>query len=227
MAVLFTGVLIGRLTDNAEPAAHIYLNETAPPAAATANPAPTTAKKAQQQAESIPRKSTTRTRPRGTPTPKATKSPKDHIPGFNSEDAPTHVLGDEGDTARLLPGMASKVVSLTNSARSRRGCGPLRVDGGLTRSARAHSLEMAGSGQLMHNSPGGASPWDRMERAGYHWGAAENIGAGYSTPEEAVRGWLDSPDHRKNILDCGLKAIGVGVASGPGGPWWTQDFGTR
>ncbi|TMR24499.1 CAP domain-containing protein [Nonomuraea zeae] len=227
MTVLFTGVLIGRLSDDAEPAAHIFLNETAPPAAATANPAPTTVKKAQPQAEMIPRKTTTRTRPHGTATPKPTRSPKDHIPGFNSQDAPTHVLGDENDSAELLPGMASRVVSLTNEARSKRGCGPLRVDGGLTRSARTHSLEMARSGQLSHNSPDGASPWDRMERAGYRWGAAENIGAGYSTPDEAVRGWLDSRDHRKNILDCGLKAIGVGVASGPGGPWWTQDFGTR
>jgi uncharacterized protein YkwD len=64
-----------------------------------------------------------------------------------------------------------------------------------------------------------------MERAGYYAGAAENIGRGYVSAEEAVRGWLDSPDHRKNILNCEFRTIGVGVVSGPDGPWWTQDFG--
>jgi uncharacterized protein YkwD len=228
VAVLFTGVLIGRITDDPQPDAHIYLNGTAPPAAATANPAPTTAKKALQQLESVPRETTTKRVPRGTPTPKATgKRPDGQIPGFQSEDDPAQTFGDDGSSVAVIPGLASKVVSLTNDARAKHGCGPLRVDGGLMRSARTHSLEMARMGQLTHNSPDGASPWDRMERAGYRHGAAENIGAGYSTADEAVRGWLDSPDHRKNILDCRLKAIGVGVASGPNGPWWTQDFGTQ
>ena len=226
MTVLFTGVLLGRLTDDAEPTPHVYLNETAPPAAATANPAPTTARKAQQQLEMIPREITTKALPRGRATPKATRSPDGQIAGFNTQDNPA-MLSDGSGGVQIMPGLAAKVVSLTNSARSRHGCGALRVDSGLSSSARTHSLEMAQTGQLAHTSPDGSSPWDRMERAGYRWGAAENIGAGYSTPEEAVRGWLDSPDHRKNILDCGLKAIGVGVASGPDGPWWTQDFGTR
>ncbi|MGN9836517.1 CAP domain-containing protein [Nonomuraea sp. H19] len=227
-AVLFAGVLIGRMSDDPPSGPHIYLNGTAPPAAATANPAPTTAKKAQPQAQSIPREITTRKVPRGAATPKpSAKTPDGQIPGFDAQEDPTRVLGGDQSSVSVIPGMASKVVSLTNTARSRHGCGPLRVDGGLTRSARTHSLEMARTGRLSHNSPNGASPWDRMERAGYHFGAAENIGAGYGTPEEAVRGWLDSPDHRKNILDCRLKAIGVGVASGPNGPWWTQDFGTQ
>ncbi|MEV0623267.1 CAP domain-containing protein [Nonomuraea sp. NPDC050404] len=224
--MLFMGVLIGRLTGDVEPARHVYLNETAPPAAATANPAPTTARKSQPQLDRIPREATTKKVPRGSATPKPTKTPQDQIPGFNSHDDPA-VFDDGREGVRVLTGVASKVVRLTNEARVERGCGSLRVDSGLSRSARTHSLEMARSGQLAHNSPDGASPWDRMERAGYRWGAAENIGAGYNTAEEAVRGWLDSPDHRKNILDCRLKAIGVGVASGPGGPWWTQDFGTQ
>ncbi|MEU4509909.1 CAP domain-containing protein [Nonomuraea wenchangensis] len=228
-AVLFTGVLIGRLTDDPESDPHIYLNGTAPPAAATANPAPTVEKKAYQQLESIPREVTTNRLPGGA-TPKPTASRTDsQIPGsFDSQNDPTQVLGGDQDAeVALIPGLAGRVVTLTNAARARRGCGPLRVDAGLTRSARTHALEMARTGQLTHNSPGGDSPWDRMERAGYRYGAAENIGAGYSTAEEAVRGWLDSPDHRRNILDCGLRAIGVGVASGPDGPWWTQDFGTQ
>ncbi|MEU6720626.1 CAP domain-containing protein [Nonomuraea sp. NPDC046802] len=227
LAVLFTGVLIGRLTNDAPPTPRVFLSETGPPtsATATANPAPTPGKKAAPQAERIPREITTKATPRHRATPRPTRTSKELIPGFNSQDDPIVLAEQEG--VRVIAGMASEVVALTNSARSRRGCGPLRVDGRLSNSARTHSLEMARAGQLMHNSPDGTSPWKRMERAGYHFGAAENIGAGYSTPEEAVRGWLDRPNHRKNILNCQLKAIGVGVADGPGGPWWTQDFGTQ
>ncbi|MFD0655844.1 CAP domain-containing protein [Thermocatellispora tengchongensis] len=102
---------------------------------------------------------------------------------------------------------------------------PLRVDARLVKSARTHSREMARSGVFSHNSPNGGSPWKRMERAGYSDGGAENIGRGYQSAEEAVRGWLSSPSHRQNILNCSLAATGVGFSDGPGGPWWTQDFG--
>ncbi|SEM10336.1 CAP domain-containing protein [Nonomuraea pusilla] len=230
LAVLFTGILIGRLTGDEEQEGHIVLSETAPPAAAAGVSPTPSAKLAQPRAGRIARHTTSTATPRATrSTPRPSRPAHDQIPGQDAIGDPTQVLGGDGGAAepvRLLPGMAARVVSLTNAARASHGCGALRVDARLTRSARTHSLEMARTGRLSHNSPDGASPWDRMDRAGYHWGAAENIGTGYGTPEEAVRGWLDSRDHRRNILDCGLKAIGVGVASGPGGPWWTQDFGT-
>jgi uncharacterized protein YkwD len=38
---------------------------------------------------------------------------------------------------------------------------------------------------------------------------------------------MKSPGHRANILNCSLKAVGIGVEYGSGGPWWTQDFGYR
>ncbi|MEU0568387.1 CAP domain-containing protein [Nonomuraea sp. NPDC005983] len=219
MAALFTGVLLGRLSDTAEPTGHVYLNETAPPAAALkAVPTP---KKSQQHAGRVAREITTAV-PRGRVTSKPTRRPTGEVPGFTAED-PTQVLG--GQPVEALPAMASQVVTLTNTARVEQGCRRLRVDSRLTRSARTHSLEMARTGRFSHDSPDGSSPWDRMERAGYGLGAAENIGRGYSSPQEAVDAWLASPDHRKNILNCRLGTIGVGVVTGPGGPWWTQDFG--
>ncbi|HUR08369.1 MAG TPA: CAP domain-containing protein [Nonomuraea sp.] len=222
MAVLFTGVLLGRLTNETEPAGHIYLNETAPPAAAAKVKTTPKPKKAQPYAGRIARETTTGI-PRGRASIRPTKSPdKNTVPGYTAED-PTRVLGEQ--IVEVSPAMAARVVSLTNAARAKRGCGPLRTDARLTRSARAHSIEMAQSGRFTHDSPDGSSPWDRMERAGYRMGAAENIGRGYTSPDEAVRGWLDSSDHRQNILNCRIESIGVGVVAGPGGPWWTQDFG--
>ncbi|GGO74573.1 CAP domain-containing protein [Nonomuraea cavernae] len=217
-ALFFMGVLLGRASDDVEPAGHIYLQETVPSAVPTATPSPKTA---QPYAGRIPRQ-TTAAVPHSRTRPKPTPSSTDLIDGYTADD-PTRVLGEE--TFQASPSMAARVVSLTNAARAKHGCGRLRVDARLARAARIHSLEMARSGKFAHDSPDGSSPWDRMERAGYPAGAAENIGRGYSSAEEAVRGWLDSRDHRQNILNCKITAIGVGVVAGPGGPWWTQDFG--
>jgi uncharacterized protein YkwD len=54
---------------------------------------------------------------------------------------------------------------------------------------------------------------------------AENIAQGQATPAAVMADWMASAGHRANILDCDLTTLGVGVAYGPGGPWWTQDFG--
>src|SRR5690606_3948246 len=117
------------------------------------------------------------------------------------------------------------VVRLVNRERRRVGCPPLQVDPRLVRAARQHSAEMAATNRLSHSSRNGGTPWQRMERAGYRYGAAENIARGYLTAEEAVRGWMAHRDHRRNILNCRIVSTGVGVKPGPGGPWWTQDFG--
>lgn len=120
---------------------------------------------------------------------------------------------------------ASAVVALTNAERAKAGCRPLRVDKRLATAARAHSADMAAHGYFDHDSLDGASPWTRMLDAGYPAPGAENIAKGYATAAAVVGGWMDSPGHRANILDCGLRAIGVGMAAGPGGRLWTQDFG--
>jgi uncharacterized protein YkwD len=54
---------------------------------------------------------------------------------------------------------------------------------------------------------------------------AENIAEGQQTPAAVMTAWMNSAGHRANILDCSLTTLGVGVATGSGGPWWTQDFG--
>ena len=64
--------------------------------------------------------------------------------------------------------------------------------------------------------------------AGYRYRkVAENIAAGQRDAAEVVRGWMNSPGHRANILDAELTQIGVGLVSGgPYGTTWTQVFGT-
>ncbi|GGT92911.1 CAP domain-containing protein [Actinomadura citrea] len=124
-------------------------------------------------------------------------------------------------------GPEASVVSLTNAERAKHGCPALRTDARLATAARKHSADMAANNYFDHTSRNGDSPWKRMEDAGYSSPGAENIAKGYPTASAVVKGWMDSPGHRANILNCGLRAIGVGMASGSGGPLWTQDFGWK
>jgi uncharacterized protein YkwD len=118
-------------------------------------------------------------------------------------------------------------VHLTNAQRERHGCAPLRTDSRLRAAARDHSADMRDRGYFDHDTPTGTSPWDRIKARGYADPGAENIARGYHSATAVVAGWMDSPGHRANILNCDLKAVGIGVAYGPSGPWWTQDFGFR
>jgi uncharacterized protein YkwD len=104
------------------------------------------------------------------------------------------------------------------------------MDARLREAARRHSAEMARFGYLSHSSRDGSGPLQRIRAAGYSTGGgwAENIARGYPTPSAVMDGWLNSPGHRANILNCSLRALGVGVVRSSGGRvYWTQDFGAR
>jgi uncharacterized protein YkwD len=119
-----------------------------------------------------------------------------------------------------------KVLNLTNAQRAQYGCRALRADTRLANAAGAHSKDMAVHHYFAHNSQDGTTPWTRIQQAGYADPGAENIAAGYPTPQAVMTAWMNSPGHRANILNCGLKALGVGVYYGGSiSPYWTQDFG--
>lgn len=134
---------------------------------------------------------------------------------------------------------ATRIVARTNQYRIAHGCVPLTPNALLMRTAQAHSVDMAAHDFVGHNSSSGATIGNRIKAAGYAYSlVAENIAWGQKTPEEVVDLWFnESPPndaHRKNILNCQLRDIGVGyvyLASDPGKitshTYWTEDFGTR
>lgn len=121
------------------------------------------------------------------------------------------------------PGPEVDVVARTNAERIRAGCGALRVDGRLAAAARAHSADMVNRHYFEHDSPDGDTPADRTAAAGYADYGGENIAYGQRSAAEVVADWMNSPPHRRNILDCEFTTIGVGLD--PRGMYWTQDFG--
>ncbi|MFI8210087.1 CAP domain-containing protein [Streptomyces werraensis] len=120
---------------------------------------------------------------------------------------------------------AAEVLRLVNAERAKVGCSPVTADGPLTALATAFSDDMAGRGFFDHTDPDGDTPWDRAQAAGISNLGGENIARGQADAEAVMQAWMDSPGHKANILNCDFKTLGVGVHLGPGGPWWTQNFG--
>ena len=127
-----------------------------------------------------------------------------------------------------------RVVELTNKERAKYGLQPVKLNLVLNEVALHHSQDMAMQDFFDHIALDGSEPWDRMTRAGYQYSvAAENIAAGFLTPEKVVEAWMESPGHRANILAPDVEEIGVGYYYLPSDRgsvnykhYWTQVFGT-
>jgi uncharacterized protein YkwD len=117
------------------------------------------------------------------------------------------------------------VLALVNSERAAAGCPAVQADERLASVARAHSADMRDRDFFSHTNPDGLDPFDRARAAGISYARAENIAAGQADPAEVMTDWMNSAGHRQNILNCSLTTLGVGIAQGSGGPWWTQLFG--
>ena len=170
----------------------------------------------------------------------ASSAPTSSASASASETPPALVLPPSADTAtKPVPPPAppeatltesqrqeQRVVELTNKERATAGCPALVANDQLATSARGHSADMAAQNYFDHKSQDGRTFVDRIKAAGYPRPGAENIAAGQPTPEAVMDGWMTSPGHKANILNCGLKALGVGVAKGGSyGVYWTQNFG--
>ncbi|MGK5685559.1 CAP domain-containing protein [Actinoplanes sp. URMC 104] len=121
-----------------------------------------------------------------------------------------------------------RVLVLINQNRRRHGCRPFSLDRRLILAANRHAADMARRRYFAHRSPGGESAGERVSEAGYRWKRyGENIARGADSPYEVVHGWMNSPSHRENILDCRLRQMGIGLAiSRDRTPYWVQDFAT-
>jgi uncharacterized protein YkwD len=130
--------------------------------------------------------------------------------------------------------LIDEVVRLTNSYRSEYGLQALTLNQELSNSAQTHSQDMALNDFFSHIGSDGSEVGDRTLRAGYESPyVAQNIAAGYFNAEEVVRGWMNSPGHRVNILNPRYVDTGIGyefLGTDPGQVtlkhYWTQTFGT-
>jgi uncharacterized protein YkwD len=113
--------------------------------------------------------------------------------------------------------MESEFVAKMNAAREANGLRPYAVYSDLTSIARQHSEDMARQQTLYHN-PNLTTQVQNWQSVG------ENVGEGGSV-SDIHNAFMQSPEHRANILDHGFTQVGVGVAVDSSGVIWvTEDF---
>ena len=142
-----------------------------------------------------------------------------------------------------LPSLSAQVVAAVNRARLAHGRQPLTPAQGLTEAALQHTVEMGKDGYFAHDSYDGTAFWKRLQafypaRTSTCWSVGENLvyGAPALDADQAVQLWLNSPEHRRNLLDPQWRQMGVaavqvtgarGVFGGQTVTVITNDFGAR
>jgi hypothetical protein len=106
--------------------------------------------------------------------------------------------------------------SKINNERASRGIATLVWSSNLARIAQQHSQEMADNNSLYHNQNIGneVSDWQEL---------GENDGYGPSV-DDLHQAFMNSPEHRANILDTGYTEVGIGTVWKGSTLWVTEDF---
>lgn len=107
------------------------------------------------------------------------------------------------------------VIKMVNDSREANGLLPLQENATLDKVAQDKANDMVAKKYFAHNSPEGTTPWHWYEKEKYDYVyAGENLAINYMTAEDEHQAWMNSPTHRKNILNPNYQEIGVAVAAG-------------
>ncbi len=116
-----------------------------------------------------------------------------------------------------------------NEARARFGLPPLTQTYALNLAAQQHANDMARFSYTGHVGADGSYPAERLMTYGYQGAyAGEATAWGFEHPYEAVAFWVNSPSHRRIILNRFATDVGVGYTANFGAPnvwYWTAEFG--
>lgn len=105
-----------------------------------------------------------------------------------------------------------EIIRLTNDTRSANNLPPLNPNSKLDLAAEQKLDDMAMKEYFAHVSPEGTTPWFWIRQAQYKYRVAgENLAIGFTTSDDTIRAWLDSPSHKANLLNSQYQDIGVAV----------------
>lgn len=111
--------------------------------------------------------------------------------------------------------ISSSLVSLANGDREAQGLAPLALNPTLVAVAQAKANDMAAKGYFAHTSPEGHDPWYWFGVEGYSYRyAGENLAVDFTDSVTVEEAWMNSPEHRANLLDNHYTEIGIATAQG-------------
>lgn len=120
------------------------------------------------------------------------------------------VLGDA--TASITE---QDLLRFTNIQRVANGLSPLTLNPELTNAAQMKAKDMFAKDYWAHVSPDGTTPWVWIRDSGYDYlYAGENLARGFNSSQDVVTAWMNSPEHRANMLSPNYTDIGFAIQQG-------------
>jgi cysteine-rich secretory family protein len=118
-----------------------------------------------------------------------------------------------GDTTSAIT--VSDLLRYTNLQRESNGLPPLTLNPELTHAAQMKANDMFAKDYWAHVSPDGTTPWVFIKDSGYDYlYAGENLARGFTSSSDVVTAWMNSPEHRANMLSPNYTDIGFAVEDG-------------
>ena len=157
----------------------------------------------------------------------AGSEPALYLGGGVSFEAPANVAAEASPLG--LISIEQELIELVNQQRTLVGLLPLSTNGQLIQAAKSHTQDMALFSNLSHTGSNGSTPASRIAGTGYLLkSSGQNIAAGHTTASSVMSAWMQSPEHRANILNAAYADIGVSVVKNADGKiYWTQVFGSK
>lgn len=119
------------------------------------------------------------------------------------------VLGDKTDIT--INGLFEQ----TNQVRLQANIPSLSQNIKLNQAAYLKAQDMFSDQYWSHNAPDGTLPWKWMGDMGYDYNeAGENLSMNYLTTSNVMKAWMNSPEHKENILKANYQDVGFAVVSG-------------
>lgn len=163
------------------------------------------------------------TSPPDTTTPD-TSTPDTTTPDTSTpDDSYSGVLGGTSGNITDLHEYVLEVFRLVNEERANYGLTAFTLDSALCALAQYKSDEMSALNYLSHTSPTYGEFSNILTLNGITvTRARENLARGQHSPAEVVEDWMNSTDHRTNILAIDVGKIGIGYTEE--GYYWSQLF---
>lgn len=117
-----------------------------------------------------------------------------------------------------VEGAGANASAQEHLAAIRKGAGlsPLAPDSQLEAAARQQAELMAAAGRMKHTTGRGKDFLTRVRGNGVETAAAENIAYGRFGLDGLFKAWVNSPGHRRNMLDPRFTRFGLASAKGEG-----------
>jgi hypothetical protein len=108
-----------------------------------------------------------------------------------------------------------QLLILTNQQRQDNNLPALTDNSELDQAAANKAADMLSKNYWAHDAPDGTTPWTFIKAAGYNYVyAGENLARGFNSASDVVNAWMNSPEHRQNILSSNYQNVGFAVATG-------------